>query len=101
MPVAPNLRGDVAEINVKATGEDDQAFRFDVDVTETGSTSHHDVTLSRSDLEELGMGSSPEDFVRRSFEFLLEREPKESILSRFDISQIATYFPEFKRLVGG
>jgi hypothetical protein len=91
----------MAEITVRKTGEDDQGFRFDVDVREGGSTSHHDVTLSRSDLEELGMGSSPEDFIRRSFEFLLEREPKESILSRFDISQIGTYFPEFKRQGGG
>jgi hypothetical protein len=90
----------VADITVKKTGEDDNGFRFDVDVTDAGSTSHHDVTLSRSDLEELGMASSPEDFIRRSFEFLLEREPKESILARFDISQIGTYFPEFKRTVG-
>ena len=28
--------------------------------------------------------------------FLLEREPKESILRSFDVSQIATYFPEFE-----
>jgi hypothetical protein len=32
--------------------------------------------------------------VRRSFEFPLEREPKESILSRFDLRVIARYFPE-------
>jgi hypothetical protein len=34
--------------------------------------------------------------VRRSFEFLLEREPKESILARFDLSVISRYFPEYE-----
>jgi hypothetical protein len=28
--------------------------------------------------------------------FLLVREPKESILRSFDVSQIETYFPEFE-----
>jgi hypothetical protein len=32
-----------------------------------------------------------------AFRFLLEREPKESILARFDVSVIARYFPEFER----
>jgi hypothetical protein len=35
--------------------------------------------------------------VRRSFEFLLERESKESILSRFDLSLISRYFPEYEQ----
>jgi len=39
----------------------------------------------------------PEELVRHSFEFLLEREPKESILGRFDLSVIGRYFPEFER----
>jgi hypothetical protein len=28
---------------------------------------------------------------------LLEREPKESILTRFDLSVIGRYFPEYER----
>ena len=42
---------------------------------------------------------SAEELVRRSFEFLLEREPKESILSRFDLTVISRYFPEYERLI--
>ena len=38
-------------------------------------------------------------FVERCFAFLLEREPKESILRRFDVSVIARYFPEFERVI--
>ena len=37
-----------------------------------------------------------EDLIRRSFEFLLEREPKEAILRSFDLSVIARYFPEYE-----
>ena len=40
------------------------------------------------------------NLVRRSFEFLLRREPKESILRRFDLPVIARYFPEYEREIG-
>jgi len=33
--------------------------------------------------------------VRESFRFLLEREPKESILREFDLSVIKRYFPDY------
>ena len=88
----------MAEVEVQTTGEDEQRFSFDVSVTEAGSTSRHQVTLARDDYVEQGdRWSSPDEYVRRCFEFLLEREPKESILARFDIRDIGTYFPEFKR----
>jgi hypothetical protein len=95
----------MAEIDVRTTREDDDGFQFSVTVEEAGTTSAHQVTVSRRDLERWGTTfSSPEEFVTRCFEFLLEREPKESILSRFDVSQIGSYFPEFedqiRRLTG-
>jgi hypothetical protein len=31
------------------------------------------------------------------FQFLLDREPKVSILRRFDVTGISRYFPEFRR----
>jgi hypothetical protein len=43
----------------------------------------------------------PEDLVRRSFTFLLDREPKEFILGRFDLPLIGRYFPEFEREITG
>ena len=39
---------------------------------------------------------SPAELIKRSFEFLLEREPKESILKHFDLPTIYKYFPEFE-----
>lgn len=38
----------------------------------------------------------PEDFVK-SFEFLLDRESKDSILRQFDIAQINDFFPEYEK----
>jgi len=71
-------------------------FRFRVRIIEAGSETTHEVTISPNDYTKLaGEKIQPEELVRRSFEFLLEREPKESILARFDLSVIRRYFPEY------
>jgi hypothetical protein len=73
---------------------------FDVRVSEGGTESRHEVTLSEEDYRRLGEGyGSPDEFVRACFEFLLQRESKESILSTFDISLISRYFPEFEETI--
>jgi hypothetical protein len=72
--------------------------KFRVRVVQSGSETTHDVTVSPSDYIRLGGGKvEPEEIVRQSFEFLLEREPKESILTRFELSVIGRYFPEYER----
>jgi len=72
--------------------------KFRVRVIEAGSETTHDVTVSPNDYTRLTNGKIElEEVVRRSFEFLLEREPKESILTRFDLSLISRYFPEYER----
>jgi hypothetical protein len=71
--------------------------KFRVRITEYGSETSHAITVSPRDYTKLTNGKvEPEDLVRRSFEFLLEREPKESILTRFDLSVINRYFPEYE-----
>jgi hypothetical protein len=42
---------------------------------------------------------SSSELVRRSFEFLLEREPNTSILRSFDLPVIARYFPEYETAI--
>ena len=60
----------------------------------------HEVTVRRSDLERLAPGAAdPVDVVRRSFAFLLEREPPTSILRAFDLPVIGRYFPEYERVI--
>jgi hypothetical protein len=92
----------VADIIVQRTDVERFLSSFRVTVREDDSSSEHDVTLSATDYERLGAKHrTPEDFVRACFEFLLEREPKESILARFDVSVISTYFPEFETKIQG
>jgi hypothetical protein len=88
----------VPEIEVRPAGGG--AFR--VRVSEGSGETTHDVTVSPEDLAQLGRPQErPEEFVRRCFEFLLTREPKESIMASFDIRLIARYFPEFEQEIRG
>jgi hypothetical protein len=67
-----------------------------------GSSSRHEVTVTRSVLEQLAPGADdPVDLVQRSFVFLLAREPKESILRSFDLPVIGRYFPDYERVITG
>ncbi len=71
---------------------------YEVTVSEGGSSSRHTVSVDPSYYRKLSGGRiSEEELVRRSFEFLLARESKESILSRFELGVIARYFPEYER----
>jgi hypothetical protein len=71
---------------------------FQVRVIEGTSATSHCVTIKPSDFERFASGSTdPILLIRRSFEFLLENEPKESILPRFDLSVIVRYFPSYQR----
>ncbi|HEY6202963.1 MAG TPA: hypothetical protein VI056_07955 [Candidatus Limnocylindria bacterium] len=62
-------------------------------VTAPTKTSHV-IRVSASDLERYG-GGDVHDLLRRSIEFLLDREPNTSILREFDLSSIERYFPEY------
>ncbi|HXQ26255.1 MAG TPA: hypothetical protein VN822_07600 [Candidatus Acidoferrales bacterium] len=71
---------------------------FQVRVIEGKSQTSHRVMLKTADYERIAGGKvEPAELVRRSFEFLLENEPKESILGKFDLTVIGRYFPNFER----
>ena len=81
-------------IDVRQTGKGDP-LEFEVTVREGGGETRHRVTASRQYCDRLG-GGAPDGLIGAVFRFLLDREPKEAILSRFDISVVARYFPEFE-----
>jgi len=64
-----------------------------VTVTAESHTSHI-VRVSRAELHRYG-GGEVGKLLRRSFEFLLDREPNTQILREFDVSAIERYFPEY------
>ena len=65
-----------------------------VEVREAEGSTRHAVRVDAAALERLGGGVTAEELLEESFGFLLEREPKEAILRRFEISVIGRYFPE-------
>lgn len=83
-------------IDVKQTGQGDP-MRFEVEVTSGGTSTRHQVTMTAADFKRLGGGHSPDELINAAFRFLLDREPKESILRSFDLIAIGTYFPEFEK----
>lgn len=87
----------MAEINVAPTG----SGQYRVEVREGGSSTTHQVTATPEAVERYGGADDPADLVRRSFEFLLQREPKESILRSFELPVIERYFPEYPKVIRG
>jgi hypothetical protein len=82
-------------IHVRRTAEHPN---LKVVVREGKGETRHQVTMSRGMLERLTAGKhTPERCLEAAFRFLLDREPKEAILRRFDVTAIVRYFPEFER----
>jgi hypothetical protein len=83
---------------------DDNKWSYEVEITESdgsGSRTTHQVTMLKDyymDLTQRGR-IIPEELIKKSFEFLLDRESKDSILRQFDIAQIKDYFPEYEKEV--
>jgi hypothetical protein len=76
---------------------DSDPVELTVVVRDGGSESRHRVRISLRDLERLAPDDTAERCVEAAFRFLLDREPKESILAEFELTVIGRYFPEFER----
>lgn len=86
----------MAQIDVRHQGGDS----YQVEVSQEGQTSTHRVTVSPGEVEEYGgAGTEPEELLSESFRFLLEREPQSAILSRFELSTIERYFPDYPDVI--
>jgi len=87
----------VDDIRLDLISDENEEYVFDVVVEESAATTEHRITFTVEYYEEVtDRELDPEEFVKKSFEFLLEREPKESVLGEFDLSEIEEYFPEYK-----
>ena len=69
---------------------------FDAVIRDTRGESRHRVTMQAEEAERWArLGAEPSRCVEAVMRFLLDREPKESILSAFDMRVVRRYFPEF------
>ena len=74
------------------TPRDVNRWSYQVEVSESdgsGSQTRHKVSMDKEYYEKISNGIiGPEDFVKKSFEFLSKREDKDSILKEFNLKQM-------------
>ena len=86
-------RSQAIEVRCQPEGE---GYRCRVTIGDDPGATEHSVVVTASSLASLAPGAEdPEELVCESFRFLLEREPRSSILSQFELPVIARYFPDY------
>jgi hypothetical protein len=87
MPIEP--------LDVSCAAADD-GWRCRVRVGQDAAATVHVVSVSPAAHAELAGGADVEELVRASFEFLLEREPREAIMSSFELPIIGRFFGDYR-----
>ena len=83
-------------IHVRCAARND-GWHCVVTVGDDPGLTQHEVTVTSSDVARIAPPGTPvETVVQASFEFLLEREPADSILRRFELPVIGRYFPGYE-----
>ncbi|MFP5343483.1 MAG: hypothetical protein ACLGIJ_11250 [Candidatus Limnocylindria bacterium] len=88
-----------ASIDVRCEPTAD-GWRCIVEVDDRRTAGRHEVTVSSDDAVRLSAARGSADverLVEESFDYLLEREPRSSILAAFDLTVIETYLPGWER----
>ena len=70
-------------------------WRCRVVVGDDAGATTHDVLVDRETLEDLAPAATPEVLVAESFAFLLEREPRESIMRDFELPIVGRFFADY------
>ncbi len=70
------------------------------------AATEHVVEVDRATLDDLAPGATPEELVRESFVYLLERESRESVMRAFELPIIGRFFGDYpdeisRRMRGG
>jgi hypothetical protein len=88
----------MTDVVVNCTPVDD-GWRCRVTVRDDRGTSEHVVQVGQADAADLAVAieaSHVERLVEETFDFLLERESKESILATFELPVVERYFPGYR-----
>lgn len=81
------------DFHITGVVETDDGWEYEVTIADQ----MHTVRVRETCYQRLTNGDvSPEELVRESFAFLLEREPAASILAEFELPLIGQYFPEYE-----
>ncbi len=86
----------MSEPSISVTPRPSADLIFDVIVRDKHGVSRHRVTIDDDEAERWAkLGAEHSRCVEAVMRFLIDREPKESILSAFDINAVRRYFPGF------
>ena len=86
----------MSDVVVSVLADPADALTFEVVVRDAQGESRHRVAVDAEDAGRWAkLGAGPAHCVEAAMRFLLDREPKESILATFDMRVIRRYFPEF------
>lgn len=85
------------KINIVKSEQIGDKWHFVVTVGDDDNATSHNVVLEDEYYGQLTARQvGPEELIVKSFEFLLERETKESIMENFDLAQVRDYFPDYE-----
>jgi hypothetical protein len=80
-----------------ACRSDGNGWACEVTLGDDAGATRHSVRVQPRSLERFGLPpGDPAPLVGAAFEFLLEHEPRESILGSFELSEIGRYFPDWE-----
>lgn len=83
-------------IHITQAAEHANGWEYTVVIGADNDNLSFHVTLTKNYYQNISHGKvTPENFVLKSFQFLLDREPRSSILRSFDLKEIERYFPEY------
>lgn len=82
-------------ISISCDPDPDGGWQCTVVIGADAGATRHIVALAPATRDEIAPGADPEALVRASFVFLLEREPRESIMRAFELPMIGRFFPEY------
>lgn len=83
-------------VSVDLAGHTDNGWRYHVSI----EGYHYSVTLSRDYFKKVVSSEiGPDELVKKSFDFLLQREPPSAILQQFDLQDINKFFPEYEQSI--
>ncbi len=85
-------------IQITQTKQDPE-YNFEVTIEENKTKTDHLVSMSKEYFNNLKTNKQPSEIIQESFNFLLKKESKEQILSKFNITLISHYFPEFQKYI--
>jgi len=88
----------MSEIKITKISENNYGWECNILIIDDDSETEHTVTVPLPTYVRLTGKQYPvEQLVTKSFEFLLTKESKESILRQFTLDEIGNYFPEWEK----